>query len=85
MKDIDCSTGVLQEFMHMLPRFIRQNGLSEFVLDGLKKDIVIDLNAMRRMLQDTHELRRLSIRNANEVQPESRGELITIIGDLILS
>ena len=67
----------------MLPRFISDDGLSEFVLDGLKKDIVIDLDAMRRILEETQVLRKLSIRNANEIKSESHGELITMIADLI--
>ena len=36
--------------MHMLAQFIGDNGLDEFVLDGLKKDIVIDMGAMRHIL-----------------------------------
>ena len=69
--------------MHILPRFISDNGLSEIVMDGLKKDIVIDLDAIRRILEETQVLRKLSIRNANEIKSESHDELITMIGDLI--
>ena len=69
----------------MLPQFIGDSGLSEFVLDGLKKDIVIDVGALRDILQETNELRKLSIRNANEIHPESLGELINMISDLIWS
>ena len=50
IQNIDCSAGVLQEFMHMLPRFIGDNGLSEFVLDGLKENMKIDMRAMRDIL-----------------------------------
>ena len=67
----------------MLTRFISENGLYELVLDGLKKDIVIDFGAMRGILQETHELTKLSIRNVNELHLESLRELITMIGDLI--
>ena len=70
--------------MHLIPQFISDNGLSEFVFDGLEKDIVIDFGAMRNILEKTHELRKLSIRNANEVNHESLRELIVMIGDLIL-
>ena len=59
MKNINCSTGVLQELMQLLPRFISDNGLSEFVQDRLKKDAVIGMGAMRRILEETHELRKL--------------------------
>ena len=83
MVNVDCSTEVLQELMHMLRRFISDHGLSEFVLYGLKKDVVIDLGAMRGILEETYELRRLSIKNMFKVHPESLGELITMIGDLI--
>ena len=69
----------------MLPQFIGDSGLTEFVLDGLKKDIVIDVGALRNILEETNELRKLSIRNANEMHPESLGELINMIIDLILS
>ena len=54
-------------------------------MDGLKKDIVIDVGALRDILKETNELRKLSIRNANEMHPESLGELINMIIDLILS
>ena len=69
----------------MLPQFIGDSGLSEFVLDELKKDIVIDVSALRDILQKTDELRKLSIRNVNEIHPESLGELINMIIGLILS
>ena len=83
MVNVECSAEVLQELMQMLRLFISDHGLSEFVLDGLKKNTVIDLGAMRGILEETNELRRLSIRNLHEVNPESLGELITMIGDLI--
>ena len=67
----------------MLAQFISDKGLAEFVLDGLKKDKVIDVGAMRHILQKTHELRKLSIRNAKEIKSESHNELITLIRDLI--
>ena len=85
MQNIDCSAGVLQELMQMLPQFIGDSGLSEFVLDELKKDIVIDVSALRDILRETDELRKLSIRNVNEMQAESFGELINMIFDLIRS
>ena len=69
----------------MLSRFISARGLFEFVLDGLMKDTVIDVGAMRGMLQETSELRKLSVRNVNEIKSESHDELITMIRDLIQS
>ena len=39
--------------MQMLPQFIGDIGLFEFVLDGLKKDIVIDVGALRDILKET--------------------------------
>ena len=42
----------------MLSRFISARGLFEFVLDGLSKDTVIDVGAMRGMLEETNELRK---------------------------
>ena len=71
--------------MHMLSQFIGENGLSEFVIDGLKQNIVIDMGAMRDILDITHELRKLSLRKTKEIHPESLEELITLIGDLIRS
>ena len=55
----------------MLAQFISDNGLAEFVLDGLKKDIGIDLSAMRHILEENNELRKLGIRNAKEIKSES--------------
>ena len=69
----------------MLSQFISASGLFEFVLDGLMKDTVIDVGAMRGMLEETNELRKLSVRNANEIKSESHDELITMIRDLIQS
>ena len=69
----------------MLSQFTGDNGLCEFVMDGLKKDIVIDVGAMRDILDETHELRKLSIRNAKGIHPESLEELTTMIRDLIQS
>ena len=85
MQNIECTTGVLQELMYMLSRFISARGLFEFVLDGLMKDISIDVDAIRGILQENNELRKLSIRNANEIKSESHEELIIMIGDLIRS
>ena len=85
MMNIECSTGVLQELMYLLPRFISDSGLAEFVLDGLSKDAVIDMGAMAHILEEPHELRKLGIRNINEINAESHGELITTIRDLIQS
>ena len=51
--------------MYVLSRFISSEGLSEFVLDGLKGDVVMDLGAMRLILAASSELRKLSIRNTN--------------------
>ena len=61
--------------------------MAEFVLDGyrLKKDAVIDMGAMRRILEETHELRRLGIRNIRRINSKSHGELITMIRDLLKS
>ena len=85
MQDIKCTTEVLQELMYMLSRFIGARGLSEFVLDGLEKDIVIDVGAMRVILGETNELIKLSVRRANAIKSKSHEELITMIGDLIQS
>ena len=67
----------------MLSQIISARGLSELVLDGLMKDTVIDMGALRGILEETNELRRLSVRNANKIKSESHDELITMIGDLI--
>ena len=69
----------------MLSRFISAKGLFEFVLDGLMEDTVIDVGAIRGILQETNELRKLSVRNVNKVKSESHEELTTMIGDLIRS
>ena len=65
MKNIKCTAGVLTELMYLLYRFIRDSGLSEFILDGLEKDFVIDLDAMRQVLEKTNEMTKLGIRNIN--------------------
>ena len=49
--------------MYLIPRFIATHGLSEFVLDEINEDIVIDLGALGHLLERTNELRRLCIRN----------------------
>ena len=69
----------------MLPRFIQDDGLSEFVLDGLKEGLVLDLGGMRHLFEDNSELTKLSIRRTNKIDPESLGHLITMICDLIRS
>ena len=71
--------------MYLLPRFIGQSGLSEFVLDEISDDIVIDLGAFGHLLSRTHELRNLSIRNTKYIDAESLGKLITFLSDLIKS
>ena len=43
------------------------------------------MGALRDILKETKELRKLSIKNANEMHAESLGELINMIIDLILS
>ena len=43
------------------------------------------MGAIRRILEETHELRRLGIRNINEINADSHRELITMIRDLIQS
>ena len=67
----------------MLSQFIRKNGLSDFIIDGLKNDIIIDVGAIRDILEETHELRKISIRNVKGIHPASLEELITMIEDLI--
>ena len=69
----------------MLFQYIGDHGLAEFVIDGLKKGIHVDVGAMRDILEKTSELRKLSLRNANEIKSESLGDLITMIRDLIQS
>ena len=69
----------------MLSRFISSEGLSEFVLDGLEDDVVVDLGAMRLILAALSELRKLSIRNTNQIDAKPLGELVTLISDLIKS
>ena len=71
--------------MRMLSQFTGDNGLCEFVIDGLKYGMRIDVGAMRDILNETHELRKLSIRNARRIHPESLYELTTMIRDLIQS
>ena len=60
----------------MLSRFIGSEGLSEFVLDGLEDDVVMDLGAMRLILEASSELRKLSLRNTIWIQSESYSELL---------
>ena len=71
--------------MFLLPRFIQDDGLTEFVLDGLKEGLVLDLSEMRHLFEDNSELIKLSIKNTNKIDPESLGQLITMICDLIRS
>ena len=67
----------------MIPRFISDYGLSEFVLNGLEKDILIDMGAMRHILEETHELKKLRISNVDKANPESSSKLIAMVLDLI--
>ena len=83
MKNIKCTAGVLTELMYLLSQYIRDSGLSEFILDGLQKDVVIDLDAMRQVLEETNEMTKLAIRNINKVHPQSLEELIAMVVDLI--
>ena len=69
----------------MLFRFISGNGLYKFSLDGLKEGVALDIGAIRQMLEKTGKLTKLSIRNANNIDAQSHGELITMISDLIQS
>ena len=69
--------------MHLLPRFISDRGLSEFILDGLEKDVMIDIGAMRHILEETHELKKLRISNVDKANPESSSKLIAMVLDLI--
>ena len=71
--------------MYLLPRFIHEDGLSEFVLDGLKEGLVLDLSEMRHLFEDNSELTKLSVKNTSKIDPESLGHLITMICDLIRS
>ena len=71
--------------MYLIPQFIQEDGLSEFVLDGLKEGLVLDLGEMRHLFEDNRELRKLGIRNTNKIDPESLAQLITMISDLIRS
>ena len=71
--------------MYLLPQFIQFDGLSEFVLDGLKAGLVLDLGGMRHLFEDNSELRKLSIKNTSKIDPESLVLLITMICDLIRS
>ena len=82
-QEINCSTGVLQELLWLFSRFISRCSLSEFILDGLARNVVIDLDAMRQVLEETNKMTKLGIRNANKVHPESLEELIAMIVDLI--
>ena len=71
--------------MYLLPQFIQEGGLSEFVLDGLKEGLVLDLGEMRHLFEDKSELTKLSIRSTSKIDPESLGQLITLLCDLIRS
>ena len=41
------------------------------------------MGAMRQILEETQELRKLSIRNVDRIDAKSLGELIPMISDLI--
>ena len=55
------------------------------MLDGLKRGLVLDLSEMRHLFEDNSELTKLSVKNTNKIDPESLGQLITMICDLIRS
>ena len=69
----------------MLSQYIGDHGLTEFVMDGLKKGIHVDVGAMRDILEETGELRKLSLRNLKKIKAKSFGELTTMVRDLIQS
>ena len=61
------------------------HGLSEFTIDGVKYGMEIDSGALRHILEQTNELRKLSIRNTESIEMESIGNMINIVSDLIMS
>ena len=69
----------------MLSQYIGDHGISEFVIDGLKEGMHVDVGAMRDILEETGKLRKLSLRNVSGIKSQSFGELTTMIGDLIQS
>ena len=71
--------------MFLLPRFIIRYGLTVFVLDGLESGTVVDRCALSHILEQTNELRTLSIRNTSEIEAESLSKMISMLGDLIKS
>ena len=76
MKNIKCTAGVLTELMYLLSRFIRDSGLSEFILDGLEDGVDIDVGAMRLILETSSELKKVCIRNTSWTQSEDCSELL---------
>ena len=65
LKGFGSSSGIVQEFFYLLPRFIQHCGLSEFVLEGVKPSalhkpgskIEVDSGAIGHILEQTNELR----------------------------
>ena len=71
--------------MYLIPRFLRNYGLTVFILDGIKAGIVIDAGAVRHILSQTNDLRQLSVRHTAKVESSSLGKLVAVLRDLISS
>ena len=71
--------------INLLPRHISNNGLSEFVLDRLPARVILDVDAVKRILENSNDLNRFDLTNLIEIDRSSLDRLIDMSCDMILT
>lgn len=56
MRNLKCSSGIIQEFLNFSLPYIDTNGLTSLVLRGLPEEILLDPGAIREILRQTELL-----------------------------
>ena len=83
LKDLKCSSGTIQELLNFIVPYISENGLTEFNVQGLPKDIELESGAIRQILQQTGKLKKLCLENFSEINQQSLIELVDIVESVI--
>ena len=79
LKDLKCSSGTIQELLNFAAPYVNENGLTEFNLERLPKDIELESGAIRAILEKTGELKKLCLVDLSEIKQQSLIELVDII------
>ena len=85
IKNIKCSSITLQELFNLLPKYFRENGLTELLIDRLPTGIVIDDRALKHLLRLTNNLKKLSFRHLEAINKESLQNVILKIANILLA